>query len=368
MPSTAVLPAASKQTTATVADAVVQSRLKIETLELTDEHQVLLKLSNSLVAPTGIRTPEEVQALAQATAVWRAINGMPAVPKATELATAQVTATNQPATPAAQTPVSIPTMMNQKLAGKSEFSNLMVYGLVGLLALTLACIAWLWIRVRKTSRAGYGWLNESVEDEEMAEHEQTQFLNTNFYYDDTKSKQSEVAQESADSKLEPSFKSDTNVDDEPKTDVTGAATSEEVFGDVVENEKLDVPEQSATAPKEKSVAKSTTHVPIVTAMPPHFDDPRFDERVLRTKKKNRDVGHEEPIASSEKLMELVLADTPAKLRSVTAPTVDILDKTNKDASPKVNSSSVKDDAKGNLIDFDIFAEPEPFNKPTRFLR
>jgi hypothetical protein len=259
-------------------------------------------------------------------------------------------------------------MMNQKLAGKSEFSNLMVYGLIGLLALTLACIAWLWLRVRKTSRAGYGWLNESVEEEEMAEHEQTQFLNTNFYQDETKSKLQEVAQEPSDSKLEPSFDTGTKVDDEPKTDSMGTAISEEVFVEVVENEKLEIPAPSSTAPKEKSITKTTPHAPIVSAMPPHFDDPRFDERVLRPKKKNRDIAHEEPIVSSEKLMELVLADTPPKLRSVSAPSFEMLDIPNKDAAPKTASTSVKDDAKGNLIDFDVFAEPEPLNKPTRFVR
>jgi hypothetical protein len=67
-------------------------------------------------------------------------------------------------------------------------------------------------------------------------------------------------------------------------------------------------------------------------------------------------------------MELVLADTPPKLRSVSAPSFEMLDIPNKDAAPKTASTSVKDDAKGNLIDFDVFAEPEPLNKPTRFVR
>ena len=360
----AVIPIATKQTTAMVTDAVGQSRLKMETFELTDEHQVLLKLSSALVAPTGMRTPEEIQALAQATAVWRAINGMPAEVKATELPTTQATATTQPTTSAVQTPVTIPAMVNQKLADKSEFSNLLVYGLIGLLALTLACIAWLWSRVRKASRAGYGWLNESLEDKEIFDHEQTQFLPTNFHVDEIKPKLQEVEQEP----LEPSFDGGIKFDDELKTPSMGTASSDEVFVEVVENEKLEVAAQSATAPKEKSVAKTKPQIPIVSSMPPHFDDPRFDERVLRTKKKNKDIAHEEPIVSSEKLMELVLADTPPKLRSVSAPSLDVIDKPSKDSPLNPAPTSVKDDPKGNLIDFDIFAEPEQLNKPTRFVR
>jgi hypothetical protein len=32
------------------------------------------------------------------------------------------------------------------------------------------------------------------------------------------------------------------------------------------------------------------------------------------------------------------------------------------------TAKAKDDSKSNLIDFDFFAEPEPLNKPTRFIR
>ena len=100
-----------------VTDAVGQSRLKMETFELTDEHQVLLKLSTALVAPTGMRTPEEIQALAQATAVWRAINGMPAEVKAAEpLATDAVVRSNTNPT-VQMPPAMIPALMNQKLSG-----------------------------------------------------------------------------------------------------------------------------------------------------------------------------------------------------------------------------------------------------------
>jgi hypothetical protein len=341
-PITAVAASGTKKTTEMVADAVGQSRLKMETFELTDEHQVLLKLSTALVAPTGMRTPEEIQALAQATAVWRAINGMPPEIKAVETpATDPVTATQVTASAATTTPVSIPTLMNQKLAGKSEFSNLIVYGLIGLLALTLGCIAWLWLRVRKATRAGYGWLNDSVTEDEVTEHEPTQFLHSNFHETET------VDQETFEPELDAESEQEQIVELEPEI--------------VIEVEELD--------DEVRTAAVSTSDKPVVNSLPAHFDDPRFDERVLRVKKKDRNLTHEKPITSSAELMDLVLADTPPKLRSVASPSPEPLDKPSMTkASKTAITKDAKDDPKGNLIDFDVFAEPEPLNKPTRFVR
>ena len=275
----------TKKTTGIVADAVGQSRLKMETFELTDEHQVLLKLSSALIAPTGMRTPEEIQALAQATAVWRAINGVPA-----EVKVAAVAAAPAPAS----------ALVNQKPAAKSEFPNLVVYGLIGLLALTMGCIAWLWLRVRKASLAGYGWLNDSVSADAPVGIEpiHSQFSPANARVSPS------VAQEP----LEPIFEEETEV-----------------------------------AEKFKKAAVASNDHQIVSALPLHFDDPRFNERVLRTHTKTRDLAHDKPITSPPELMELVLAET---------------------SKPSI----AKDDSKSNLIDFDVFAEPEPLNKPTRFVR
>ncbi len=374
-PATAVSTAGAKMTTDMVADAVGQSRLKMETFELTDEHQVLLKLSTALVAPTGMRTPEEIQALAQATAVWRAINGIPADIKAVETSATDILASAQIKAPAVSAPpVTTPSLMNQKLAGKSEFSNLMVYGLIGLLALALACIAWLWLRVRRASRAGYGWLNDSVTDDAAADHEQTQFLHSNFY-------ETEIA---AQDKPEPSFETETEVD----AGTTTKAAVDEIFTEVVEDENVQVASLSSSPlaslvahnnsnesnPFDGSTQKSdlktgksvaATNKQISSRMPPHFDDPRFDERVLLAKKKPREVSHEQPITSSVELINLVLADTPPKLRSVTTL---VPESKNKQSATTSKAASTKDDPKSNLIDFDAFAEPEPLNKPTRFVR
>lgn len=341
-PTPAVVANGNKKTTEMVANALGQSRLKMETFELTDEHQVLLKLSTALIAPTGMRTPEEIQALAQATAVWRAINGMPPEFKATETPAADVVATTQVKAPAVATPpVTMPALMNQKLAGKSEFSNLMVYGLIGLLALTLGCIAWLWLRVRKATRAGYDWLNDSVAEDAYADHEQTQFLHSKFY-------ETEVAAQEA---LEPVL------DVEPEQEQERVVEPETVIEAAVPHEKI------------RSVVTPALEIPVVNSLPTHFDDPRFDERVLRVKNKDRNLTHEKPITSSAELMDLVLADTPPKLRSVATPIPESHDKPNfANTSSAAKTKDIKDDPKGNLIDFDIFADPEPLNKPTRFVR
>jgi hypothetical protein len=352
MASTSV---ATKKTTEMVADAVGQSRLKMETFELTDERQVLLKLSTALIAPTGMRTPEEIQALAQATAVWRAINGMPALEPVAITPTAPVVAETQVKAPAVEVPpVTLPTLMNQKLAGKSDFSNLMVYGLIGLLALTLGLIAWLWLRVRKATRAGYGWLNDAVTDENDLDHEPTQFLPSNFHETET------VAEED----LEPAFedqpkqvqKSEWQYEPKPaSTHEPKQETKSEILVDMDE----DFNESSAISKPE---------LPVVNALPAHFDDPRFDERVLRVKKKDRNQAHEKPITSSAELMELVLADTPPKLRSVSSPAPEPAEKPSVSVTAVDKVTKTKDDSKSNLIDFDVFAEPEPLNKPSRFVR
>jgi hypothetical protein len=343
---TATAVAANGKTKATeiVADAMGQSRLKMETFELTDEHQVLLKLSAALVAPTGMRTPEEIQALAQATAVWRAINGMPPEVKTTGIPAVDVVASTQVKAPTVATPsVAMPTLMKQKLAGKSEFSNLIVYGLIGLLALTLGCIALLWLRVRKATRAGYDWLNDPLGEDAVADHEQTQFLHSKFY-------ETEIIAPEA---LEPVLDTEPEPEPEPEQIIEPET--------VIEAADLDN--------KISPIAAPVLEIPVVHSLPAHFDDPRFDERVLRVKKKNRHLTQEEPITSSAELMDLVLSDTPPKLRSVATPTPEPRGKPNfANTSNAVKAKDIQDDPKGNLIDFDVFAAPEPLNKPTRFVR
>ena len=329
---------------AALAASTGQSRLKMETFELTDEHQVLLKLSSALVAPTGMRNPEEIQALAQATAVWRAINGIPAEVQAAATVVTAETPAKKSAVVAAASPQ--PTVVSQKLprlTGVSEFSNLLVYGLIGLLALTLACIAWLWLRVRKASRAGYGWLNDSAADHADAVlHEPTQFLPTNFHLTQIDSKQ--ISEPALESDIEIDISADENVEALPIQNKDSSALSE--------NQVESTPFKAADNE-------------IISSLPKHFDDPRFDERVLRSKKKLRADIHDKPITSSAELLDLVLADTLPKLRSVSRPAT--AEQVSKPSIPATsNPTPVKDDPKGNLIDFEIFAEPIPAEKPSRF--
>jgi hypothetical protein len=345
----------TKKTTEMVSDAVGQSRLKMETFELADERQVLLKLSTALVEPTGMRTPEEIQALAQATAVWRAINGMPAEVKSPDPVAQAAT------TPAAAVqptpPASMPTLMNQKLAGKSEFSNLMVYGLIGLLALTLACIAWLWIRVRQASRAGYGWLHDSGAEEEIVDHEPTQFMHSNFYETSVQDTEPEVSKNDHHETSEPILDAEPKPEPEIEVHAADSAKDEEIFIEVIEEASVAPLALTPTSTKIESPAETT-----VSSLPPHFDDLRFDEHALQSKKKNREIEHNQPITSPLELMDLVLADTPPKLRAVSTPTSDQAGLSASKPTP------AKDDSKGNLINFDVFAEPEPVNRSTRFVR
>lgn len=317
------------------------SKLKMETFELTDEHQVLLKLSSALVAPTGMRTPEEIQALAQATAVWRAINGTPAeLQPAATVVTAETEVKN-PTIVATASPQ--PMVVSQKLprlTGVSEFSNLLVYGLIGLLALTLACIAWLWLRVRKASRAGYGWLNQPAADHAEIEHEPTQFSPSNFLL--TQIDDQQTSEPVLESDIEIDLTSDKKVETSPLQNSDSAAQSER---------QVD------------STPVKAADNEIISSLPKHFDDPRFDERVLRSKKKLRADIHDKPITSSAELLDLVLADSPPKLRSISTPSTP---EPVSNPSISANTTTVKDDPKGNLIDFEIFAEPIPAEKPSRF--
>jgi hypothetical protein len=339
-----------KKTTELVAQAVGQPRLKMETFELTDEHQVLLKLSTALVAPSGMRTPEEIQALAQATAVWRALNAMPAVAAPTTTAPAPAVVAQAKVDTIETLPAILPALVNQKLAGKSEFSNLMVYGLISLLTLTLGCIAWLWLRVRKATRAGYGWLNDSLSEAAVADHEPTQFLHTNFH--------ETFAQEEPEHLLNDEPESSTALEAAAAEETEAEAKVEAVVDHELINELAE--------DQHKATPSIVSEKPVVNVFPDHFDDPRFDERVLRVKKKDRAIAHEAPIVSSVELMDLVLADIPPKLRSVSVPSSEAADKSILTAVTK--TAKAKDDSKSNLIDFDFFAEPEPLNKPTRFIR
>jgi hypothetical protein len=353
-----------------------QSRLKMETFELTDEHQVLLKLSTAMIAPTGMRTPEEIQALAQATAVWRAINGMPAVAATTAAQPAPTVIT--PAVAAAQTK---PTAIVKD--GKYDFSNPIVYGLMGLLALTLACIAWLWLHLRRGTQPGYGWLEETALAEAPVQNDPSLFEqdlrnDTAFVQQDqTEALQHLVVTES---QPEAPLVAEAAFNTSPLAVLKSIKETMTLQNDKTSSninaKGKETKEFSAANPPEKS--------------PEHFDDSRFDEQQLITKF-NTSLVQEDIINAQNESVDFIVADATPKLRSVPSPILAVESETELDKAPtqpekvpaelaqastnlpkkvlpKEPPKEQTSASKGNLIDFDFFAEPAPLPKPTRFAR
>ena len=126
---------------------------------------------------------------------------------------------------------------------------------------------------------------------------------------------------------------------------------------------LDKINETSKASKEFSAANSPEKSPA------HFDDSRFNEHHLNAQRIASRPVHDRPITSPTELMDLVL-DTPPKLRSVPspAPAVESINGELPETETAVAKTGTKTEPKGNLIDFDIFAEPVPLTKPSRFVR
>ena len=365
-----------------------QSRLKMETFELTDEHQVLLKLSTAMIAPTGMRTPEEIQALAQATAVWRAINGMPAVTAATVALPASVAANTAAATATAA--ITKPTAMVKD--EKHELNNPIVYGLMGLLALTLACITWLWFHVRRGTQPGYGWLQEKAMVEAPVKNEPTQYIPTSFTETafvpealvDEVARFNEVTRvvgvtELANTELE-----------EPLTHLAEAGFDDSPLAVLLSHKEVDTLNRKETLNKTISTSKEFSATNSPEKSPEHFDDSRFDDKQLITKF-NMSLVQEDIINAQKESVDFVVSDASPKLRSVPTPVIAVDSETELNLAPtqpekvtteptKASINSPKKElvkelpkeqsttSKGNLIDFDVFSESAPLPKPSRFSR
>lgn len=138
-----------------------KSRLKMETVDFADERQVMLKMSTALLMPVVSDTPANAQALAQAAAVWRALNAKPEELAAdaqklqatvAELQSVKNRALNEQAS----------LQERLRVAEQKEFANPLVYGLLALLVLTLSGLAWMGFRARKSAQAGYAWLGHTT--------------------------------------------------------------------------------------------------------------------------------------------------------------------------------------------------------------
>lgn len=137
-----------------------KSRLKMETFDLADEHQVMLKMSSALLSPVASDTPVNAQALAQAAAVWRALNAKPEDVAADAQKLQATTAELQSVKDSAQK-ASLSLQERLRVAESKEFANPLVYGLIALLALCLAGLTWLALRLRKVSQPDYAWLQHA---------------------------------------------------------------------------------------------------------------------------------------------------------------------------------------------------------------
>lgn len=157
---------ASKSSKATEQSAKApdgKSRLKMETFDLADEHQVMLKMSTALLAPVATDSPVNAQALAQAAAVWRALNAKPE-DLAADAQKLQATAAELQSVKDSALKTSASLQERLRVAESKEFANPLVYGLAGLLALSLAGLTWLYLRFRKVSQTGYAWLKPDAQE------------------------------------------------------------------------------------------------------------------------------------------------------------------------------------------------------------
>lgn len=167
------LKSTAKLSTKTVPAADGRARLKMETFDLMNEQQVMLKMSTALLSPVSLDTPANAQALAQAAAVWRALNARPE-DLAADAQKLQATAAELQSTK--DNAIKIRASLQERLhiAEEKQFANPLVYGLLGLLALTLAGLAWLFVQVRKGTQPGYAWLRgqsaPAFVDPQMEEH------------------------------------------------------------------------------------------------------------------------------------------------------------------------------------------------------
>ncbi len=162
-----------------------KSRLKMETFDLMDEQQVMLKMSTALLSPVVSDTPENKQALAQATAVWRALNAKPE-DIAADAQKLQTTADELQRVKDSALKATTSLQERLRIAEEKKYANPVIYGLTGLLILALAGLTWLWLRVRQGTPTNYAWLHEQSATE-LTDSEQIdprnlepQFVPTHF--------------------------------------------------------------------------------------------------------------------------------------------------------------------------------------------
>ena len=132
-----------------------QSRLKLEPLDLTIEHDPVLRASSELLsAPTNDENQRR-----QAAALWRAVNAQPEemLQERQRLDTLQKEYESLKRLVAARDVALVEVRTQLKLAEESRYANVLVYSLAGLLVLLAALAAYLAYRWRKASEGERDW-------------------------------------------------------------------------------------------------------------------------------------------------------------------------------------------------------------------
>ncbi|MBK7026351.1 MAG: hypothetical protein IPH40_05220 [Polaromonas sp.] len=102
-------------------------------------------------------TLEHAQSMAQARAIWHALNA-----KTEDLAADAMKLQDTTVQLAAQNQNNLDLSAKLRVAEQHTYTNSLVYALGALLALALVAVAWLWFKNRKASQAGYAWLGEEA--------------------------------------------------------------------------------------------------------------------------------------------------------------------------------------------------------------
>ena len=136
-------------------------RLILENAPLLAENQIILKLTTDLLASSkssdAEETLEHAQSMAQARAIWHALNA-----KTEDLAADALKLQDTTVQLAAQNQNNLDLSAKLRVAEQHTYTNSLVYALGALLALALVAVAWLWFKNRKASQAGYAWLGEEA--------------------------------------------------------------------------------------------------------------------------------------------------------------------------------------------------------------
>ncbi|MBK7503497.1 MAG: hypothetical protein IPI14_13540 [Polaromonas sp.] len=150
----------AKELKTSVANANGAPRLVLENAPLLTENQIMLKLTTDLLMTSktsDVETPEHAQSMAQARAIWHALNA-----KTEDLAADAMKLQDTTVQLAAQNQNNLDLSAKLRVAEQHTYTNSLVYALGALLALALVAVAWLWFKNRKASQAGYAWLGEEA--------------------------------------------------------------------------------------------------------------------------------------------------------------------------------------------------------------